>query len=557
MNSIIKQTQSLLTRDGVKLIADIYRPKTTEKLPVLLMRQPYGSAIASTVVYAHPRWYARHGYMVVIQDVRGRGDSEGEFKLFESEINDGYDTLDWVAHLEGSNGKVGMYGFSYQGMTQLYGAISQHRALKTIAPAMIAYDLYSDWAYENGAFCYQLNLAWAIQLSAETARLKGDLSAYKILYLASRNLPILEMPIFVEEALRKYCPSNFYYQWLAHPENDEYWQNLSPKTYFQDIDLPMLHISGWFDTYLRGTLNLYQEMKAKSEFQQCLIVGVWGHLPWGNVVGDRCFSSSANSNIDNIQIAWFDKYLKGIDNNNFPKYDINLFQIGINKWININSFNNKKKIELYLKSTGLANIKDDDGLLISDNRENNNIQEDIIVQDFWRNVPSLGGHSVAPSGSFERAELDNRSDIITYTSEFLTEDLDIIGDIKLEIFAESDKESFDLSAILSQVFSDGKVYNFTQGYIRIINNNPEQLIKFKLQPTCIKLEKNTALRLSLSATNFPAYLVNTGDNKNYGQSYLILDNNPLTLSIFSGKEKPSKLIFRGGKIDSSTVVMIN
>lgn len=543
MLDIIKETKSFFARDGAKLVADIYRPNTTEKLPVLLMRQPYGRAIASTIVYAHPRWYAKHGYMVVIQDVRGRGDSEGEFKLFESEINDAYDTLDWVANLEGSNGKVGMYGFSYQGMTQLYGAISQHPALKTIAPAMIAYDLYSDWAYENGAFCYQLNLAWAIQLAAETARLKGDLSAYKILYLASRNLPIFEIPIFVEEALRKYCPSNFYYQWLAHPENDQYWQQLSPKTYFQDIDLPMLHIGGWFDPYLRGTLNLYQEMKKKSQFQQCLIIGVWGHLPWGNVVGNRYFSSSANSNIDNIQIAWFDKYLKGIDNNIFlPKYDINLFQMGSDKWINTESLSNKETIEFYLKSTGLANLKDNDGLLLLNNQKNNEVQEDIIVQDFWRNVPSLGGHSVLPSGSFEREELDNRSDIITYTSEFLTEDLEIIGDVKLEIFAHCDKESFDLSATLSQVFPDGKVYNFTQGHIRINNKNIEQPIKLKLQPTCIKLKKNTALRLSISATNFPAYLVNTGDKKNYGKSFINLNNNPLTLRIFSGIEKPSKLI---------------
>lgn len=542
MLDIITETKSFLTRDGVKLVADIYRPNTTEKLPVLLMRQPYGRAIASTVVYAHPRWYARHGYIVVIQDVRGRGDSEGEFQLFESEIDDGYDTLDWVANLEGSNGKVGMYGFSYQGMTQLYAAISQHPALKTICPAMIAYDLYSDWAYENGAFCYQLNLAWAIQLSAETARLKGDLSAYKILYLASRNLPIYEMPIFVEEALRKYCPSNFYYQWLAHSDNDQYWQNLSPKTYFQDVDLPMLHIGGWFDCYLRGTLNLYQEMRAKSQFQQCLIVGVWGHLPWGNTWGDRNFTSSANSNIDLIQVAWFDKYLKGLDNQNFPKKQIKIFQMGTNKWINTNNLTYKEKIELYFKSTGLANIRDSDGLLITNNKKNNELQEDIIVQDFWRNVPSLGGHSVIPSGSFERKELDNRSDIITYTTEFFTEDLEIIGDVELEIFAESEQKTFDLSAIISQVFPDGKVYNFTQGHIRITKNNPAQPIKFKLQPTCIKLEKNTALRLSLSTTNFPAYLVNTGEPNNYGQSYLKLENKPLTLKIFSGKIKSSKLI---------------
>ena len=177
----------MLTRDGIRLDADIYRPETKEKLPILLMRQPYGKAIASTVVYAHPRWYASQGYIVVIQDVRGRGTSNGDFELFANEVNDGIDTIDWVSQLPDSTGEVGMYGFSYQGMTQLYAAIGKSSALKAIAPAMIGYDLYSDWAYENGAFCLQANLGWAIQLAAETARLQGDEIAFQKLYQASRN----------------------------------------------------------------------------------------------------------------------------------------------------------------------------------------------------------------------------------------------------------------------------------------------------------------------------------------------------------------------------------
>ncbi len=157
-----KESASMLTRDGVRLDADIYRPDAEGEFPVLLMRQPYGRAIASTVVYAHPSWYAAHGYIVVIQDVRGRGTSQGEFKLFVNEINDGEDAVNWVVNLPGSNGKVGMYGFSYQGMTQLYAAAAKPPALKTICPAMIAYDLYTDWVYEGGAFCLQTNLGWAI-----------------------------------------------------------------------------------------------------------------------------------------------------------------------------------------------------------------------------------------------------------------------------------------------------------------------------------------------------------------------------------------------------------
>ena len=309
-----KETVSMFTRDGVRLDADIYRPDASGTFPVLLMRQPYGRSIASTVVYAHPIWYASHGYIVVIQDVRGRGTSEGEFKLFAHEIADGFDTVNWASQLPGSNGNVGMYGFSYQGMTQLYAAVKNPPALKTICPAMIGYDLYTDWAYEGGAFCLQSNLSWAIQLATETARLQGDEKAYQSLYSASHNLPLYDTIPASPEILKNLAPDSFYHQWLDHPKPDEYWEKLSPKNYFQTVDMPMLHIGGWFDTYLRGTLNLYKEMASRSGFPQHLIIGPWAHLPWGRKVGAVDYGSAAANPIDEFQILWFDRFLKGIDN---------------------------------------------------------------------------------------------------------------------------------------------------------------------------------------------------------------------------------------------------
>ena len=284
MDKIIKQTASMQTRDKVRLDADIYRPDTKEELPILLMRQPYGREIASTVVYAHPRWYAAQGYIVVIQDVRGRGTSEGKFDLFTYEVADGLDTINWVSQLPNSTGKVGMYGFSYQGMTQLYTAANQPECLKAIAPAMAAYDLYTDWAYENGAFCLFANLAWAIQLAGETARLKGDEAAYLKLRAASRNLP-LNGSIPANPELMRLAPDSFYHQWLNNPDPDaEYWQR-SPKYLLENVDLPMLHLGGWFDPYLRGTLNLYRAMITQSKQPQHLLIGPWAHLPWGRKLG--------------------------------------------------------------------------------------------------------------------------------------------------------------------------------------------------------------------------------------------------------------------------------
>ncbi len=160
-------------RDRINLTADIYRPKKVDStLPVLLMRLPYGRAIASTCTYVHPSWYASQGYIVVIQDVRGCGTSEGEFYPFRNEYDDGFDTVEWcVKELEGSSGKVGMYGFSYQGVTQFQSAVQQPEGLITICPTMATADLYHGWFYFGGALCLDFDLGWALQLAHQAVGL--------------------------------------------------------------------------------------------------------------------------------------------------------------------------------------------------------------------------------------------------------------------------------------------------------------------------------------------------------------------------------------------------
>jgi len=164
-------------RDGCRLVADIYRPAPTlgspGPWPVLLMRQPYGRDIASTVVYAHPTWYARRRFLVVIQDVRGRGDSDGAFYAFRNEIEDGYDAVRWAAALHGANGRVGMYGFSYQGSTQLLAALARPPELRALAPHMTAFDLYSGWFYRGGLLQLSTTLSWASQMLREDSRRVG------------------------------------------------------------------------------------------------------------------------------------------------------------------------------------------------------------------------------------------------------------------------------------------------------------------------------------------------------------------------------------------------
>ena len=569
MTKIIKETASMLTRDRIKLDADIYRPDTDKKLPVLLMRQPYGKEIASTVVYAHPRWYAAQDYIVVIQDVRGRGRSQGKFDLFTHEIEDGLDTINWVSKLPGSTGDVGMYGFSYQGMTQLYAAIHQPEALKAIAPAMVAYDLYSDWAYENNAFCLYANLGWAIQLAAETSRLQGDETAYTRLYAASRNLPLSDSLTANPKILQELAADSFYHQWLNNNNpNGDYWQKRSPKYLIQDVDLPMLHIGGWFDPYLRGTLNLYQAMVEKSQHPQHLIVGPWAHLPWGRKLNVVDYGIEAQNPIDEIQIRWFDYFLKGKDTGLLTESPVCLFEMGSNQWLECDRFSSDVEQKIYyLASDGLASIREDSGMLCEYETElesesispqelletdlTEQITEfynntDILVHDPWRPVPALGGHATFPGGSCDRSSLDCRSDILTYTSSPLETGLHLKGNIEVQIYCTVDAPSFDLCAVLSAVHPDGKVFNFTQGYIRVDKQNLNDgdievltdLVSITLQPTCMYIAPENSVRLSISAACFPAYPVNSGIGTP-PQTTRLIDMQIITLAIHSGADYPS------------------
>src|SRR5882757_2299304 len=282
--------------DGVVLISDHYYPAAPGPHPTLLMRQPYGRDIASTVVYAHPVWFAAHGYNVVIQDVRGRGDSEGDFYPFRNEGADGADTIAWLRARPESNGRVGMYGFSYQGMTQLLAAAEQPEGLQCVAPGMTACDLYHGWFYRQGALRLAASLGWGIQMLKADARKKHLREASDKLEQAWANLaaqtgalPFRAHPALHGEGLPQYA-----LDWFDHNQPGEYWTSLDVSRRFDKIRIPALHISGWYDTYLKGSIDgfLMLCLSAGSDFardHQYLIAGPWVHIPWGDRIGTSNF----------------------------------------------------------------------------------------------------------------------------------------------------------------------------------------------------------------------------------------------------------------------------
>ncbi|WP_020620520.1 CocE/NonD family hydrolase [Paenibacillus daejeonensis] len=301
-------------RDGITLYADVYRPEGEDKLPVLLMRQLYGRAIASTVTSAHPLWYARQGYMVVVQDVRGRGESEGEAVPFAQEVEDGYDTVEWAAQLPRANGRVGMYGFSYQGSVQWAAAASGAPSLIAIAPGMCAADLYHGRFYPHGRFAWGAQLMWAFQFSRDGAKRAGDeeAAAYCERMMRDAGDQLWKLPLTARHPiLEQYCP--FFYEWLSHTEYDAYWEQHNWVPRLVERPIPTLQIGGWYDTFLQGTLQTYNALsgtETEDVFHR-LLIGPWAHIPWGRMAGGVDHGPEADGDVHREQLRWFNYWLKG------------------------------------------------------------------------------------------------------------------------------------------------------------------------------------------------------------------------------------------------------
>jgi putative CocE/NonD family hydrolase len=498
------ETVSMKTRDGVRLDADIYRPAGQGPYPVLLMRQPYGRRIASTVCYAHPAWYADKGYIVVIQDVRGCGSSEGHFTPFVHEAEDGADTVAWAAGLAGSSGAVGMYGFSYQGVTQLLAASQSPPALKAIAPAMIGWQMDEDWAWRGGAFCLAANVGWAVQLAARRA---GDTEAFAQLHAAARGpLPGGALPAQPDLLTCHASYAPHYHQWREHDPGEQYWQEISPGAQADRTiaAAPALFVGGWFDTHLPGTLSGYRAFEQAGTSEAALIVGPWAHFPWGRRIGDADFGDEAIGAIDELQVRWFDRHLKQRDDQ-LPAA-VQLFDLGAKTWRSFARWPSGQT-RWPLASSGKAGLDERDGLLNA--ASSGGAACDWLVHDPWRPVPSIGGAFAVPPGPVERAEVEARSDVLTYTSAPLAAPLVLAGEPIAELRISADRPSFDVCCHLSLVDAQGRSRHVSEGYMHL-PKTPSTPVRIALQAVCLTVAPGERLRLSVAAASYPAFPVNPG-----------------------------------------------
>ncbi len=533
----VAEPQTIETRmaDGVALVADVYRPVGAGPAPVLMMRQPYGRKIASTVTLAHPAWFAAHGYVVMVQDVRGRGDSGGRFRLLADDIADGAATLDFAAGLDGGTGQVATYGFSYQGMNQylaLAGSLkSGSKRPDAMVVVMAGWDLRADWVTEGGAIRLAGAQFWALQMAAENARIAGDTGAYHALRSALGGLCSGPVPARMA-VLETYAHYTHYHDWLA--DDPAYWQSISPHALLagQPLDVPSLHIGGWMDIMLTGTIAAHKAFRAGPARQE-LAIGPWAHLPWGRRVGALDCGPEAGAGLDPDIVRFLDHVLKGAEP---AKPAVRLFDLGTKRYLGFDALPDGEERSLFLASGGRAAPSTEDGTL---GDEPGSEASDRLVHDPWRPAPSVGLHLGTPGGYVDRAGIDDRADVAVYTSEPLGTALSLMGAVRAEIFVACDRPSFDLNATLSIVSQDGTALAVTGGHRRVMAVT-DSAIPIDMRLTGYTVPQGARLRLSLAAASWPAFMVNPGTGAK-PEDCGLADCRVTTLVIRHGGAHPSRL----------------
>jgi uncharacterized protein len=437
-------------RDGVNLSSDIWFPREPGRYPIILVRTPYikGPGILGLVPLA--RFYAEHGYVFVIQDTRGRGDSDGTFNFFFSEGKDGYDTIEWLAAQPWSNGKVGMIGVSYLGTVQWLAAREHPPHLVCIAPTAPAGRYFNEIPYSGGAF----TLAWALSwLNGTSDRSQQGADAAGIDIDAILKLrPLLT----VDEKFGRRIP--LYREFLQHDTLDDYWKRIQfTAEDFKTINIPTLTTTGWFDGDQFGALFYWRGMRAHSPARnnQYLLAGPWTHVQTfiggQGKLGDFEFSAASIFDLRTLQLAFLDHFLKGTA----PKFDFpraHIYVTGSNKWRDEEEYPPAaaRARGLYFHSGGRANTLGGDGRLTWEAPKSEAV--DHFTYDPQRPVSPAAGEE---PGADQRY-IERRDDVLVYTSESLGKPVEVIGNVAVHLYAASDAKDTDFTARLLDVYPDGR-----------------------------------------------------------------------------------------------------
>jgi len=525
-------------RDGVKLAANVFLPAEPARRPVILERTPYGKTDLGTSY----EFFVDHGYAVVVQDVRGRYDSEGSFSPMRQEPNDGDDTLNWIARQPWSDGKIGMIGGSYRGIVQWKVAVLNNPHLKAIFPVVSGYDDYRDRFFSTGgAFKLGHRLEWLSE-NVKAPGFKPDFSKY-----------ILHLPLRSSDIAATGWTSELYREVMAHPSFDSYWRAISVKEQIQKVRVPVFSVGGWYDNYVQSDLEAYAALHKTSGLNR-ILVGPWPHS-MSQTFADTDFGPESMQPIRAMQLAWFDQWLMGKDSLMVSQPPVKIFVMGSNKWLDAREWppENARSTKFFLTSGGKANTLDGDGELAD--KPSSKPAEDHYLFDPRDPAPTRGGSvccnpKVFPWGPMDQRPVEHRKDVLVFSTKPLKKDLEVVGPVQVDLYVATSAKDTDFSAKLVDVFPDGYARNLTDGLLRLRYRNslstPELAkegevyhITVDAGVTSNVFLKGHRIRLEISSSNFPRFDRNPNTGGSIPDETRLLTANQ---TIFHDRTRPSSLM---------------
>jgi hypothetical protein len=558
---VFERGVAMTTRDGVKLRADIYRPAGDGNFPVLLTRTPYDKYADSE----HARRAVARGYMVVVQDVRGRYTSEGEWYPFKHETDDGFDTVEWAAALPHSNGKVGMYGGSYVGATQMLAAIGHPPHLAGICPSLTASNYHENWTYQGGALEQFFDESWTSILAQDTLNRESKQETNAL--IGAPTLPLKKYPVFnkwtVDDGAgltRKLAP--YFLDWLDHPTYDSYWKQWSIEENYANIQVPALTTAAWYDIFQGGSLRNFMGIKAHGGSEatrngQRLLVIIGGHAGGPRKVGELDFGPAAEEfDYDTAMLDWYDYLLQGKQNHFATDKPVKIFVMGENKWRQEDAWPLQRAVatSYFLHSDGKANSASGDGSLSTVGAHSE--AADSFVYDPANPAPTVGGplccdKDLLAPGPLNQKNVEARSDVLVYSTPTLDQDVEVTGPVTLDLFAKSTAVDTDFTAKLVDVWPNGFAQNLTEGILRAhfresTTGAPKPIVpgkvyeyKIDLWSTSNVFLKGHSIRLEVSSSNFPRFDRNLNTGKDAGTDSVFVK---ATNAILHDSTHPSALV---------------
>jgi uncharacterized protein len=548
-------------RDGVVLRADVYRPPAPGRYPVLLQRTPYAKYDED---YENGfRTLARRGFVVIVQDTRGRYMSDGVARPHD-EAEDGYDTIAWARTLPYADGKVGMWGGSYLATTQLLAATLQPEGLVALFPSS-SYNSRYDMVFQGGAFYLNDGLGWNLGQMADVRRRTFTPTANRDAAIgmdadsrkAFRERWLWHVPLKSMDALelKRFAPG--YNEMLSHPSYDTFWETFDIEVRHDRIQVPAHHLTGWYDTLLGGTLRNFAGMRAKAANEnarrhQRLIVGPWTHARptlKSTKIGDVDFGPNAGMAAQELYERWFAYWLQGGDRSVVDGAPVRIFVMGENRWRDEQEWPlaRARNTAYYLHSGGNANTLDGDGTLSATAPAAG--PADHYVYDPWDPVPTgaIGGYSRIPS---DQREIQKRPDVLVYTSPPLDQDLEVSGPLSVTLWIASSARDTDFTAKLSDVFPDGTARALNDGILRAryrrSKSKPELLtpgepteITIDVGATSNLFKARHRIRLDISSSNFPRFDRNPNTGGTFGED---AELRRAEQTIFHDAKRPSRLM---------------